>query len=214
MSLKAAFDAVLASPEPLAQIEPWLWEHLGSGRSSKRHPWNAGAFSTVELSESGIVSPRTRTVILRGIDHQLRALDFYTDVRSAKVHQLGKENCSAEVCWLFYRASTKIQLRLEGSATLLSYEEEEAAWKTTRLRSRTVYASIEPPGLVRPSSQPPDTSDREVTEMESERGRENFRVVRTTVRKADVFYLRDAGHVRARLDYLDDGSVSAKWLVP
>lgn len=214
MSLRSAFDDILASQEPLGNLHDWIWQHLKSGTQSKRHVWNSGAFSTVEVNDRGVVSPRTRTVIVRKVDVDAGVLDFFTDVRSSKVHQLQFDSGNAEVCWLFYRASTKIQLRLEGTASLVSFEEDESAWNSTALRSRTVYASIEPPGLVRPSSQPPDTSDREVTELESERGRENFRVVRTRVRKADVLYLRDEGHVRARLDYDDQGNPTARWLVP
>ncbi len=214
MSLRTAFDDILTSLEPLGQLDDWLWQSLLGGVASKRHPWNLGAFSTVEVDRAGLASPRTRTVILRGVNRESRCLDFFTDIRSAKVHQLNEENGLSEVGWLFYRPSTKIQLRLEGSVVAVGIEQEEKAWKTTPLRSRAVYASIEPPGLVRPSTQPPDTSDREVTEVESERGRENFRVIRTVVRSADVLYLRNEGHVRARLDYAAEGSVTARWLVP
>lgn len=229
MSLRSDLDAILESAEPLGQIDGWIWQNLRSGASSKRHPWNAGAFSTVDVNEEGRVSPKSRTVILRKIDSGSRSIDFFTDVRTAKVHQLQLEgtetppgavdptqrrNVSSEVCWLFYRHTTKIQVRLEGFATMLSLDEEEVAWKSTPLSSRSVYASIEPPGLVRPSTQPPDTSDREVTEMESERGRENFRVIRSIIRTADVLYLRDEGHIRARVEYDSGGQSLAKWLVP
>jgi hypothetical protein len=115
---------------------------------------------------------------------------------------------------MFYRPTTKIQVRLEGIAALLNAEEDESAWRLMPLRQRGNYASIEPPGRVLPSSQPPDTSDREVTDMESERGRENFRICRTEIRNADILYLRDDGHVRARIEYSPDGGVSARWLVP
>ena len=214
MRLRTELDGILASPVPLAQLDPWLWQSLAEAVTSKRHAWNSGAFSTLDVDATGHAVPRTRTVILRRVDRDLLAVDLYTDVRSAKVHQLQLGGGHAEVCWMFYRPSTRIQLRLEGTAGLLGEEEAETVWQSTPLRSRAAYASIEPPGLVLPSSQPHDTSDREVTEAESERGLENFRVVRTTVRCADLLYLHPDGHVRARLDYTTDGSASAKWVVP
>ena len=99
---------------------------------------------------------------------------------------------------------------------MLGFNEEQSAWDATPLRSRVVYASIEPPGLVLPSSQPPKASDRELSEMEAERGRENFRVVRTTAFTADILYLRREGHVRARIEYGTDDhrAASAHWVVP
>lgn len=214
MRLRADLDSILASPGPLAQLDPWLWQSLADAVNSKRHAWNSGAFSSLDINAEGRVGPRTRTVILRRVDRDRLAVDFYTDVRSAKVHQMQLDDGHAEVCWMFYRPSTRIQLRLEGTALLLGEEDAETLWQSMPLRSRAAYASIEPPGLVLPSSQPHDTSDRELTEAESERGRENFRVVRTTVRCADLLYLHPEGHIRACVDYASDGASVAKWVVP
>lgn len=231
MSLRSAFDSILNSHKPLEQIDGWLWQTLAAGASSSRHAWNHGAFSTVEVNRSGMLSPKTRTVILRRVNREGRSLDLYTDVRASKVHQLqpferssgvaaegvGGSTCrGANACWLFYRHSTRIQVRIEGHAATLGFDEEQAAWDATPLRSRSLYASIEPPGLVLPSTQPPETSDRELSEMESQRGRENFRVVRTTAIRADILYLRREGHVRARIEYGSDGQQAAvgHWVVP
>jgi len=62
--------------------------------------------------------------------------------------------------------------------------------------------------------QPPDTSDRIVTAAESERGRDNFRIIRTTVRHVDWLYLRRGAHVRAHLDYQASPHESCRWVVP
>jgi pyridoxine/pyridoxamine 5'-phosphate oxidase len=231
MSLRTAFDSILNSPKPLDQLDGWLWQTLAAGVGSKRHAWNHGAFSTVEANRSGMLSPKTRTVILRRVNRENRSLDLYTDVRASKVHQLqptewssgvaaegvgGASRRGANACWLFYRHSTKIQVRIEGHAATLGYDEEQAAWDAMPLRSRGMYASIEPPGLVLPSTQPPETSDRELSEVESQRGRENFRVVRTTAFLADILYLRREGHVRARIEYGvgGDQASSPHWVVP
>lgn len=214
MSLRASFDTILAAPRPLELLDDWVWDGLVAGSLSIRHAWSTAAFSTVERRDSGVYAPRSRTVVSRRVNRDMRTLEFFTDVRSAKIHQLQSEHGVAEVCWLFYRPSTLIQLRVEGRAELLTGEAEEAAWWTTPLRSREVYSSIEPPGLVRSSFQPPETTDRELTESELKRGRENFRVVRTTVATADVLYLKREGHVRARIVYRDGETPATHWVVP
>ena len=177
MGVRAAFDLALGSEDPLSEIDPLVWQNLAAGAASKRHPWNEGFFSTVLVDDAGLGRPRTRTVILRRVDRELRTIDFHTDVRSSKVGEL---KCP-HVCWLFYAADTKMQLRVEGTAELIDGAEADEAWARTPLGSRPAYLSIERPGLPVEASTPPDTSDRVVSASESERGRTNFRIVRTTV---------------------------------
>jgi hypothetical protein len=210
MGLRSAFDLLLASDDPLGGMDPLIWQSLSGGASSKRHPWNEATFSTVAVDSAGRVGPKSRTVILRGVDRTKRRIDFHTDLRSAKIEQLDNEN----VCWLFYASATKIQLRLEGTASLVSGDEVEQAWQQTTTRSRAAYVSLDPPGSVATGTQPPDTSDRKVSRSESERGRSHFAIVRTVVRRADWLYLRREGHVRAELLYRDSGRCDVHWLVP
>jgi len=214
MGLRSAFDLMLAGQQPLAQIDELIWQNLAAGARSNKHPWNEGCFSTVEHSDTGTVAPRTRTVILRRADRHLRTVDFHTDVRSAKIRQLDSGREPAAACWLFYQSSTKIQLRLEGTAELINDQQADAAWQQTTLLSRSAYVSIQPPGVVGLERHPPDTSDRIVTAAESERGRDNFRIIRTTVRHVDWLYLRRGGHVRAHLDYQVSPHESCRWVVP
>ena len=128
--------------------------------------------------------------------------------------ELEKSNLGRNVSWLFYATDSKIQLRLEGTAVLIDGEEADEAWAQTSTFSRSAYVSIASPGTVAAGGHPPDTSDRVVTPAESERGRTNFRIVRTTVAAADCLYLRQEGHVRARLIYHPSGQCDCQWLVP
>ena len=214
MGLRSAFESILASSETLTRLDELIWQSLIAGARSKKHPWNEGCFSTVDVNDLGLHAPRTRTVILRGADRGSLTIDLHTDLRSAKVRQLQLDDANAEACWLFYKPSTKIQLRLEGTARLIDGDEADEAWRSTPLKSRSAYVSIESPGVQGLDSRPPDTSDRIVTFAESERGRVNFRIIRTTVRAADWLYLRPEGHVRAKLDYPSAGIVSSHWIVP
>lgn len=210
MGLRSAFDLLLASKDPLSGMDALVWQSLSGGACSKKHPWNEGTFSTIAMNGTSLTRPKSRTVILRKADRSTLSIDFHTDIRSAKTKQLDNEN----VCWLFYASATKIQLRLEGAAALIDGEEADFAWAQTSIRSRSAYLSLASPGTVVTDQHPPDTSDRSVSLSESERGRTNFRIVRTKITSADWLYLRREGHVRAQLIYKDAGVCDGHWLVP
>jgi pyridoxamine 5'-phosphate oxidase len=57
--------------------------------------------------------PANRTIVVRGFLPESNQLRFITDIRSAKVNQLGK----AELCWYFPK--TREQFRIAGTLTLV-----------------------------------------------------------------------------------------------
>ena len=210
MSLQAAFDLLLGADEPLLELDQFVWQSLSEGVQSKGHPWNEADFATIDITD-GAAAPRSRTVILRGADQASRTLDCYTDVRAGKVTQI--QASGGEVCWLFYKPTTKIQLRLEGVASIIDGPTADEAWQQTPLQSREAYLSLATPGNAVPGVHPPDTGDRKVSEPSSERGRENFRIVHTRITKGDLLYLRAGGHVRAQFSYSDSGQAHSTWVV-
>ncbi len=212
MELQAAFDLLLSSITPLKAVDGLIWQSLGSGATVPGHPWSHGSLTTLSNSQCDAMSPRSRTVVLRRSDCVARTIDCYTDVRSEKIADL--EAAGHSVCWLFYDPLSKIQLRLQGTATVVNNAQADAAWCETSLHSRSAYLSVEPPGKKVAGDAPPSTADRVVNQVDSERGRENFRVIRTQVKEVDWLYLRQGGHVRALLRYLDDGNVDVSWMVP
>lgn len=212
--MKTEFDSAVRSSEPLKRIDQLIWQHLGDAVRTKDHPWKEGYFSTVAYDASGKARPSTRTVILRAWEAEWRTLDFHTDVRSPKVQQLDSSGGAAPVCWLFYDRSEKVQVRMEGTARVIDGDLADEAWRDTWLPSRSSYLSLAQPGASTPEQTPPDTSDRNVSQQESERGRVNFRIVRTSVESADWLYLRREGHLRASFNY-DKGEIKHRhWLVP
>ena len=212
MGLQAASDLLLASDAPLKGIDHLVWESLAEAALSSEHPWNHGFFSTLACRGDSELIPKTRTVILRNVDRAMRALDCYTDVRSAKVRQLNEG--SKETSWAFYDADSKIQLRVSGTTEVIDDATADIVWRNTPLRNRVSYLSIDSPGKEVTENQPPDLRDRVTSLSESERGRQNFRILRTTVKSIDWLYLRPAGHVRARLRYDSKGEPATVWLVP
>lgn len=211
MDMIAAADEMLARGSALSGLHDFVWSVMAAGVRESGHPWSYGSVSTVAKRVDGSFSPRSRIVILRGVDPTSRSLDFYTDVRSAKVDEIF---AASSVSWLFYDVESKIQLRLEGTAEVVQGAIADAAWSATPLASRAAYLSITRPGNRASSETPPDVSDRSTSLEDSERGRLSFRVVRTTVQRIDWLYLRGAGHVRAEIEYDPTGTPSVTWLVP
>jgi hypothetical protein len=208
MGLQSAFDLQLGQSTPLQGFVDLIWQSLLAGCQSSKHPWNLGCFTTVDASGF----PQTRTVVLRAADRQQYTLDFHTDIRSDKIEQLSN---SPNVHWMFYLPSTKIQLRCVGVACVVEDRDEvDAAWASTALRSRSAYVSVRPPGERVQTPDPPSTADREVDQEASERGVENFAIVRTSIRHMDWLYLRRDGHVRAGIEYVADTEPEAVWWVP
>lgn len=213
MGLQDAFDQLLQNPGSLAGLDGLIWQGLSAGSRSSDHPWNLGAISTLAPGEGS--PPASRIVVLRGADADSRTIDCHTDRRSQKFDHVTAWPDASPVSWLFYESSTKVQLRLTGTAsTIESGDEWEAAWTSTSLRSRSAYVSIATPGSEVDSETPPDVSDRDVDSLESERGRAHFVIVRTQIQSIDWLYLRREGHIRASLRYDELGAVQATWLVP
>ena len=212
MGLQAAFDLLLSSETPLDGMDALIWQSLAAGATGNKHPWSIGCLMTIQKTSDDSHCPCGRTVVLRRCDIVARTIDFHTDVRSAKVKEL--ESSGGAICWLFYEPSTKIQLRLQGSAIVVNDKHADAAWEAVTLQSRSAYLSVDPPGKQVLSQQPPSTADRFLNQSESEVGRENFRLVRTQVQSVDWLYLRQGGHVRASLAYGAKGSTDVSWLVP
>lgn len=209
--LQTAFDLLLDSPDALGGLDPLIWKMLRAGAESYEHPWHLAALSTIEASAPNR-TPQSRTVVLRHADANARLVECHTDVRSGKVAQVTTGGAGAS--WLFYDHATKIQLRLNGSTHVIDGGEADRAWQATPLRSRAAYLSKRKPGETFAGSDPPDTSDREATLAESERGRKHFRIVRTRVDSVDCLYLRKSGHVRAKLSYPTDAVATVNWVVP
>ena len=214
MGLNASFDLLLRSDLPLGGLDDLIWKNLVDGAESSTHPWNLGSFSTIWHEDGSSPRPQCRTVVLRDANQTRRSIDFYTDVRSEKIRQLIAGKSFASVSWLFYESKTKIQLRFDGHAEVIDGDEADAIWQHTALDSRASYLSIRPPGERVDEIQPPSTDDRMVSKNESERGRANFRVVRTQVQRIDWLYLRRGNHVRATIDYHGDGRPDSCWVIP
>ena len=206
--LRSSIDNIVAKNSVLTDSEPWIWSELSRGASSRNHPWNLGCLSTILQEADGSLRPRSRTVVLRDCDVKQKTLDFHTDLRSTKMLSLLGEN-SRELCWLFYRHETRVQLRMDAHCRVLDADEQKPIWEKTPKASIGVYASIDPPGSLLPRAGSGDfSSDHEIAEK-------NFCVVRTQIHHVDLVILSPTGNRRLCIDYPNESdSPEVQWLVP
>lgn len=195
----------------LEQVLEGLWGLLERGAADRRHGFHLPAVATVGADGR----PGLRTVVLRAVERQARALRFHTDARSPKLAELRAE---PRVALLFYDPAEQTQLRIAARAEVHRDDAlAAAAWRATGPFSRRCYLQRAGPGRPLPgpdSALPPDLERRPPTPEESEAGRGNFAAVRCRASEIDWFYLCARGHRRARFAWDASGALEARWLAP
>lgn len=203
------------SSENLDDLLVGLWALLGTGCREAGHPLHTPVLGTMS---NGV--PALRTVVLRGVEPEARALVLHTHRGAAKLDQLREQPACQ---WLFYSAADKVQIQANALASLHHLDDvAQADWAATSLSSRRIYCTVEAPGEAFPpetgpvSGLPPELESRQPTEQESERlGWPNFVVVRTVVTRLEFLYLQASGNRRAAWEWTGAGEgPHASWLVP
>ena len=190
--------------DDLAATLEEAWRLLSRGASDRRSPFHTPTLAT--LRQDG--SPTARTVVLRAADTVGRTLRFHTDIRSSKFLEIAAE---PRVAVHFYDASCKIQLRIDGLASLHTGDEVSAeAWRITRPFSRACYRVVPGPGQAiedpRAIQINPKTNDLRA-------GRDNFAALWLSINSLEWLYLAGHGHRRARFAWNGD-KLTSNWLVP
>lgn len=181
-------------PDHLEDLLQRCWGYLEEGAGSARSPFHTAVLGTVE--DGG---PRLRTVVLRAADREAGRVLCHTDVRSAKVRQIGDD---APVSWLLYDPERKVQLRLEGRARVHADDAlADVRWRASAAGSRRCYLVEPGPGAVLDaagSTLPQGLRERRPEPGETEPGRGNFAVVAGDIELIDWLHLTADGHRRAR----------------
>jgi len=100
------------SPNPIEQLRAWVAQAVAAHVAEP----NAMSVATVD----GVGRPSSRMVLLRGLDE--RGLVFFTSYLSRKGADL---RTNPKVAALFYWGELERQVRIEGTAALLSEEESD-----------------------------------------------------------------------------------------
>lgn len=191
------------------EILKLVWKHLDLGTLERRHPFHIAAFGTTENG-----GPRLRTVVLRRFWRRPPALAFHAHRGAPKVAQI-LENPA--VSWLFYHPAEGLQIRIRGTAVIhCDGDLHDEQWTATDLLSRRCYIG-EPPSRAsrRPTSGLPEAlAGRKPTREESETGRSNFVVVRSSIDEIDCMELDVHGHRRSVFRWNEAGDLESKWVTP
>lgn len=180
------------------------WRMVTDGVTNRRSPCHTPTVATIGLDGA----PRLRTVVLRAAEVDARTLRFHTDLRGAKVAEIGRD---PRIGVHFYNPEAKIQLRLSGRATIHPVDDGGAeAWAGSRSASRICYSILPGPGT--PIGQGAGFTLASSAEA-IEAGVAHFAAVCVHVGELEWLYLHGDGHRRARFSWGND-QIVASWLAP
>tara|TARA_Y100001958_G_C21156651_1_gene491523 strand:- start:510 stop:1109 length:600 start_codon:yes stop_codon:yes gene_type:complete len=193
--------------ENLEEIKKKFWSMLDDAVVNRSSPFRIPVFICANQNDID-----GRIVVLRKSDKNSDVLQFHTDLRSPKVDIL-KKNKNASL--VFYDKEEKIQLRVKVACEINNKNSvAEVAWKKTQHISRRCYLTDNAPGSV---SENPTSGmiskleDFDYTMEQSEKGYENFTVIKCKIKSIEWLYLAAKGHRRAIFDFV---SKKNNWLVP
>ncbi len=193
--------------ENLEEIQKKLWSMLDDAVVNRSSPFRIPVFICTDKNDID-----GRIVVLRKSDKNNNILQFHTDLRSPKVNIL-KKNKNASL--VFYDKEEKIRLRVKviceiNNKNLIA----EESWKKTQHISRRCYLTDSGPGSisVNPTSgMISKLEDFDYTMEQSEKGYENFTVIKCKIKSIEWLYLAAKGHRRAIFDFEKKKN---NWLVP
>ena len=193
--------------ENLDEIQRKLWSMLDDAVVDRSSSFRIPVFICADQNDID-----GRIVVLRKSDRNNNVLQFHTDFRSQKVDIL-KQNKNASL--IFYDKEEKIQLRVKVVCEINNKNSiAEESWKKTQHISRRCYLTDSPPGSV---SENPTSGmiskleDFDYTMEQSEKGYENFTVIKCKIKSIEWLYLAAKGHRRAIFDFENNKN---NWLVP
>ena len=154
------------------------------------------------------ISDSPRTVVLREFNKEKRFLRFHTDLRSKKINSIN-ENLVAYVHG--YDPEIKVQLRIKGKVKLHKKDEKTLkAWEGSREMSKLCYSVKGAPGQIITD---PNEYDLIKSEIDVEKGYENFGVIIFEYDEIEFLFLKNIGHRRSKFSWKDH-KVVMEWLIP
>lgn len=176
--------------ETLALIRLACWQTLERASRDPDHEWHTLALGTVAGS-GGQTWGDVRTVVLREVDADARALVFFTDERSAKVAQIRRQPQATLLAWsrsIGWQLRLRCRLQVETAGLAVS-----SRWARLKMTPAAQdYLSPLAPGA---------TIDSPSLPLEQQHAaRESFAVVTAQVDAIDWLELHPQGHRRAIFD--------------
>ena len=193
--------------ENFEEIQKKLWHMLDDAVINRSSSFRIPVFICADQKDID-----GRIVVLRKSDRKNNVLQFHTDLRSQKVAIL-KQNKNASL--VFYDKEEKIQLRVKVICEINNKNSiAKESWEKTQHISRRCYLTDSGPGSVSESPTSGMISkleDFDYTMEQSEKGYENFTVIKCKIKSIEWLYLAAKGHRRAIFDFENSKN---NWLVP
>jgi pyridoxamine 5'-phosphate oxidase len=173
-------------------------QELILGVKKSNHPFHLCTLSTVDSNGH----PHARTVVSRGVDNDFRHIRIHSDKRAQKNRHI-KDN--DHVCALFYSPAQKLQVRLNGVATVIDTGESNIDYfATSSPVSQLCYGFPVPPGHLI-DEQSKEIAFREINLNQLDHVKlnalENFSHIMIDLKQADILWLNHLGHIRISGDY-------------
>ena len=200
----------------LPDIEADAWTRLLNASLRAKDAFRTAALATQSRATQPGTETAQRTVVLRQTDRQTQAVFFHSDRRADKTGQI---EAQPRVSCLFYDDRSRIQLRLQGTATVFMNDATaDEHWNKLPVSSRKSYFSLLTPGSVQaePTDGLPENLQNRVlpTPAQSEAGRANFAVIRVQITFMDWLWLGENGHRRAQFAYENGALARLDWVAP
>lgn len=187
--------------QTLAEVEAAIWREIGLALQDSRHEWRTPVLASADGDGAD-----ARTVVLREVNPEAKALAIYTDARAAKVRQLqARPRCSL-VMWSprlgwQLRLRANVHVHTDGLAV-------SSRWAGLRMSpAARDYLSPLAPGAALEVA-PGESLDHQTADSAATQ-REHFAVLIASVEAIDWVELHAQGHRRARFT-----ATQAQWLVP
>lgn len=185
--------------EDLDELSDYIWSYTERGVRLRENAMATPAFATH--------GPGLRTVALRRVDVDERALIFHTDIRSKKVDQI---EANPRAVWLAYDRDVNQQFQFMGQTTIHTDGDlVDELWESESPDELVFYFKRLAPGA--PITDPLSGMDIEV--VDEEVARKNFAVIRTVVDEIIWQHLHPDGEYRARFLWVDE-KFEGQWVVP
>ena len=148
------------------------FELIEMGVIDRNHPFHTPTIAFLHNN-----CPTACTLVLRGFEPQALVFLFHTDVRSRKIFDI---NLNSKIALHFYDRDAKIQLRINGTATVFTDNNlVDEAWTRASRSSRECYRAVVAPGTV--LTEPNDMFAGQVSRKNN--GRKYFSVLKVKMNK-------------------------------
>ena len=191
--------------DPLKILEE-EWSNIKIGAKTSKHDYHSFVLSTIRNN-----NPDSRTVILRAFDVTSHLMWFHTDRRSKKILDLNKNE---QISALFYDRSRRVQLRINGSASVdESSQSNREIWESMSPESKLCYTGPYAPSEPLTDYAPNIIVEKSAHEMNNDDdalGLTRFCRIRIKLNSLDWLQLDHKGHKRLEFNFNEE--IEYRWI--